>query len=64
MQAEIRALTIGRDIQGVKCYLPVLVVDGMRYVSQGDPLVTKADALKYANIWKAESLEAGYITYS
>lgn len=56
------------DFQGLPCYLPVLHVsnDGYnkKYVSKGDPLVFKKDALKYVHIWKNESLKAGYITYN
>ena len=54
-------------VQGTTCYLPALKVTDSdyhhTYVSYGDPLVSKSDALKYANIWRNESMQTGYITY-
>ncbi len=60
------------DYQGTDCYLPVLIVKEKStimkrtiktvHISTGDPLVFKKDALKYAGIWRAESLQAGYVT--
>ncbi len=62
------------DFCGTDCFLPVLIVQEKSkstrrtirsvHVSTGDPLVFKKDALKYANIWRSESLAAGYITFS
>lgn len=59
--------------QGLDAFLPALIVrefSGVQnktiksvHVSTGDPLVFKKDALKYANIWRNESLKAGYITH-
>jgi hypothetical protein len=60
--------------QDCTCYLPVLIVKEKSsiakrtikqvHISTGDPLVFKKDALKYANIWRNESLAAGYITFN
>jgi hypothetical protein len=57
--------------QQCDCFLPVLIVQEKSkitgrtirsvHISTGDPLVFKKDALKYANIWRNESLEVGYI---
>lgn len=62
------------NLQGVEAFLPVLIVQDkskiqgrtikMVHISTGEPLVHKKDALKYANIWRNESIAAGYITYS
>lgn len=62
------------NLQGVECFLPVLIVQHESvvrgrtikqvHISTGEPLVFKKDALKYANIWRNESLAAGYITYN
>lgn len=58
--------------QGIPAYLPVLIIKTksvhagrtikMVHISTGNPLVFKKDALKYANIWRNESLKAGYVT--
>ena len=63
---NITATVRKTNIQGTTCYYPALKVTDSEYqntfVSYGDPLVTKASALKYANIWRSESLQSGYIT--
>lgn len=59
--------------QGLDAFLPVLIIKEKLttqkrtiktvHISTGDPLVNKKDALKYANIWRNETLAAGYVTY-
>jgi len=64
---SITATTRKTNVQGTVCYLPALTVKDSDYqntfVSRGDPLVTRGSALKYANIWRNESIDAGYVTY-
>ena len=64
---NIQATTRKTNIQGLPCYMPALrVIDGDYkniFISRGDPLVTREDALKYAHIWRNESMRAGFITY-
>jgi hypothetical protein len=64
---KITATTRKTRVQGTECYFPALRVEDSDYrsiyVSRGDPLVTKSNALKYAEIWKRDTLAAGYVTY-
>ena len=64
---KITATTRKTNVQGLDCYFPALRVHDSGYktifVSRGDPLVTRNEALKYANIWRNESMRAGFITY-
>ena len=59
------------NFHGIYAFLPVLIVQGELennrtiktvHISTGDPLVLKSDAIKYANIWRNESIACGYIT--
>ena len=62
----IIATTRKTNVQGTVCYFPALRVKDSGYrttfVSRGDPLVTREDALEYANIWRNESIRAGFVT--
>jgi len=74
MEVEIITGTKKINYQGLSAYLPVLIIKDKSihesrtiktiHISTGDPLVNKKDALKYADIWRNESLERGFITYS
>jgi len=63
----IIATTRKTIVQGLDCYLPALrVKDGdscIVYISRGDPLVTRKSALKYAKIWRLETMDVGYVTF-
>jgi len=63
---DITATTRKTNVQGTVCYFPALRVKDSDYkntfVSRGDPLVTRKDALKYARIWRLGSMSAGFIT--
>ena len=63
---NITATTRKTKVQGLDCYMPALRVKDSDYssifVSRGDPLVSRVDALKYSNIWRNESIRAGFIT--
>ena len=63
---DIKATTRKTNVQGLECYFPALRVHNSDYktifVSRGDPLVNKSDALYSANIWRNESIRAGFIT--
>lgn len=64
---NITATTRKTQVQGLDCYLPAVTVkDGdykHTFISHGDPLVTRKTALKYANIWRNESIKTGYVTH-
>lgn len=61
------------QFRGLTAFLPVLIVKlkdpvngktiKIVHISTGDPLVFKKDALEYADIWRNESNECGYITH-
>ena len=63
---NIKATTRKTRVQGLTCYLPALTVTDSDYrhtfTSYGDPLVTRRDALKYSEIWRNESIQAGFVT--
>ncbi len=68
---NIKATVKTINYQGTTCYLPAIVINpdiadkgmAITHVSLGDPLVFRQDALKYANIWRNESISAGYVTH-